>query len=297
MRMKEEKDLNYYKEMVAALKDMLHRTTTHLQSIQTKLEITNGELRRINQEHLQSINYAEGIQRNLLPDKSAFDDYFTESFAFVKQREAIGGDMIFARTLGEYLVFGLMDCTGHGIPAALISMMGYTFLHRILHPKNAFSPGTIINELDTQFREFFRAKGSEKLTMDGMDGILCAYHRPGRLLKYTMAGRPLWYKSNGEWERIRPDRNSIGGSVIRSFKCKTLELKENDELFLFSDGLPDQFGGPKDKKFLTKRIQNILEDNPVETLTQKIEKLKSELDQWQGKESQTDDISFLALKV
>jgi len=286
----DEKPIAFYKEQIYSLKDMMSRTTSYMENLKSELEKKNKEIE-------QSVSYAKNIQHNLLPQSLAFSRQFSEHYFEVKQRDNIGGDMVYAREVGDAFVFALMDCTGHGIPGALISMLGYTFLDRIVNPANAHSPALVLKGLDLQFRKFFSRGGNKGALNDGMDGIIGSYHKESKSLKYSMAGRPLWYCKKGKWQRHRPSKSAIGGLTNKSFKTNQLSLDEGDEIFLFSDGLPDQFGGPNDKKFLTKRIENFIKKNKNLNLIERFKGLVDEIAEWQGDTEQTDDISLLALKI
>lgn len=283
------KGIDFYKEQLSSLRDMMSRTTCYMESLKSELQNRNNEIQ-------QSVNYAKGIQQNLLPQGKSFCNHFDQSYCTVKQRDGIGGDMIYAREFGDAFVFALMDCTGHGIPGALISMLGYTFLDRTLNANNAHSPALVLKEVDQQFKDFF-GKSNGQMHNDGMDGVLCSYHKETKSIRYSMAGRPIWFNKNNEWIYHRPAKSSIGGSRNKSFETESISLNQGDEIFLFSDGLADQFGGPKDKKFLTKRIKNALEIDKKLTLEERFQKLFEKVVDWQGKTEQTDDISLLALKV
>jgi len=287
---KSEENATFYKEQLDSLKDMMSRTTSYMEMLQSELKKKNREIE-------QSVNYAQNIQHNLLPKSTVFKSQFKEYFYDVRQRDIIGGDMIYAKQVGDEFIFALMDCTGHGIPGALLSMLGYTFLDRLINSANSNSPSLILKALDLQFKKFFSQSPSERTLTDGMDGILCCYHKRSKILKYSLAGRPLWYHHNGEWHRQRPAKSSIGGSRNKGFETICLSLDDGDEIFIFSDGLTDQFGGPHDKKFLTKRALNCLINQKKLNLTDRFQNLVEEVFEWKGKTEQTDDISLLALKL
>lgn len=282
-------DIAYYKEQFASFKSMFAMTTKHLQKVQKELKEANDAM-------AQSVAYAEKIQAQMLPKWNPDDDIVKEHYMFIQKRDIIGGDFLYVKHLESVLVFGLMDCTGHGIPGSLLSMMGYNFLNDIILHKNVLAPDIALKLLDERIHEYFQSEKNSKVMNDGMDGILCVYDKESKQMHYAMAGRPLWIKQNNTWEKIRPDQNAIGGSLSKTFVKHTINLEANDEVFIFSDGLSDQFGGSRNKKFLTKRILQHLLSNEELNIKEKGEKLKNEIIKWKGKNEQTDDISYLSIR-
>ena len=285
-----EEKLAFYEEKVSSFKDMMTRTTAYLNEMQKELIQKNTEI-------YQSISYAENIQNNLLPDMSVFNDIFSEEFYLVKQRNNIGGDMVFAKRFERTICFGLMDCTGHGVPGALISMLGYTFTMESIHESDPENPAEILNKLDLKFRNFFKKENSTEFLYNSMDSIVCSYNIDHNTLKFSTAGRPLWYKSEQGWERMKSGKKSIGSSQKGCFKNENKKVQPEDEVFLFSDGVIDQFGGITDKKFMSRRVLEILNNNSQLSLTERMKLLEVKLNSWQGPKEQTDDISFIALKL
>lgn len=290
------KDTQYYKEQLTSLKDMFARTTDHMQKLQDELKVAKDRLEESQESMNQSIAYAKKIQEHLLP--IAFKNCVFDELCFdVYQRDQIGGDFVYVSEKQDRIYFGLMDCTGHGIPGALLTMMGYNFLSEIILSNTPQAANKVMQALDDKFQSFFSQKYGRDQMRDGMDGVLCSYDINTHKLQYCMAGRPFWAKTNGKWFKHRPDRNSIGGSNDSNFKLHELTLKKGDEIFLFSDGLTDQFGGPKNKKFLTKRLYTHLNNDNFLNLKSKVDSLKQKLNDWQGDEEQTDDIAYIAIKV
>lgn len=287
----------YYKEQLSSLKDVMQRTTSYMDELQDQLEETKSKLELKHNEMLQSISYASKLQDKIILDKSLFEAHFSESFMYVNQRDGIGGDMIYGKQKGNVIYFGLMDCTGHGIPGALISIMGYTFLEEILSFDKYLSPAEVCSQLDRKIRNVLQENNRSDILKDGMDAIFCAYDTSSKKLSYSCAGRPIWYCSGGEWEKIKSKRQSIGGDDCSNFLNEGVLLKEGDEVFLFSDGLTDQFGGEKDKKFLPKRVSEIIEDRNLLSLKTRLSQLKNEHLDWKSQTFQTDDVAFLGLKI
>lgn len=285
----------YYKEQLSSLKDMFARTTSHMQKLQEDLKTAKEQVEESNNKLNQSISYAQKLQNYLLPFNYN-SCVFSELYFHVKQRDHIGGDFIYITEIDNKVYFAVMDCTGHGIPGALLTMMGYSFLNEIIIKNNSLNANEILERLDEKFNHFFHPKNRQQTMQDGMDGVLCIFNSKTSVLQYAMAGRPFWAKINGKWIKNRPDRNSIGGLTLSDFELHEVLLNKGDEVFLFSDGLTDQFGGERNKKFLTKRLyQHLVQDNFI-NLKSKLDSLLQSLTEWQGDEEQTDDIAYIAIK-
>jgi serine phosphatase RsbU (regulator of sigma subunit) len=284
----EKESTAYYKEQLNSIKQMFSMTTKHLQEVQDELKEKNNNIS-------QSVAYAQKIQSQMLPTFAP--KVFQETYGIVKQRDLIGGDFIYYSTLKDKVIFGLMDCTGHGVPGALLSMMGYNFINDSVHSKQILNPAELLKEIDRKFHHYFSHHADEKVMRDGMDGIMCVYNQQTNTLHYSMAGRPFWSKQNGRWEKHRPDRNSIGGAFSSAFVEHEVKCDETTEVFLFSDGLSDQFGGENDKKFLTKRIMQHLKKHDKLRVQEKAKKLNQTIEEWMGDNKQTDDIAYLLIKI
>lgn len=292
-----ENELEYYKEQLSSLKDMMQRSTSYMQKLQSDLSDAKEEIENTHQEIVESVNYAKGIQDRLIPEERVFENYFSQARFYLSQQGTIGGDLIYAREREGSIYFGLMDCTGHGVPGALISMMGYSFLDEIVKYGSKKTSGEVMELLNSHFVEFFKSRKNEPKRHDGMDGIFFHFMPAENLLCYSMVGRPLWLKTAEGWEYIKSDRLSIGGGYTGEFKCHSRTLNPGDELFIFSDGLPDQFGGTRNKKFLSKRVKEVLYKTENLPISQKVDKMVNELTKWKNGFEQTDDVSFMGLKL
>jgi serine phosphatase RsbU (regulator of sigma subunit) len=205
--------------------------------------------------------------------------------------------MIYGKQKNDVLYFGLMDCTGHGIPGALISIMGYTFLEEILSQSEYLKPSEVCSELDGKILNLFRENKNSDMLLDGMDGVFCSFDLNTKKLTFACAGRPIWYCKNQTWKEVKSKGLSIGGDRKSHFVNEEVFLKDGDEIFLFSDGLTDQFGGEKDKKFLPKRVSKIIKDKKLLSLETRLSQLKNEHLDWKSQTFQTDDVAFLGLKI
>lgn len=292
---KQLEDIQYYKEQLSSLKDIFARTTDYMNKLQRELNESKRLTDATNESLNQSISYAKKIQNHLIPNQRNLC-IFEEVHFDVIQRDIIGGDFIYITEIKDTFFFCLMDCTGHGIPGALLTMMGYNFLSEIILSNPELTPDEILSALNIKIQRFFSQNKSETSINNGMDGVLCSYNVKTNKLQYSMAGRPFWAKINGNWMKHRPKRNPIGEINDHTYDLYELNINKGDEIFLFSDGLTDQFGGEKNKKFMTKNLFNHLDENNFLSLESKVNSLIDKLKAWQGNEEQTDDISYIAIK-
>lgn len=283
-------------ERIAAQDLMMAQTTSYMNSIQQKLEKSKKELERKNKEIIDSLIYAKRLQQSSLPSPELWEECFTDSFCHLSQSQIIGGDFCFLVKYNEYIIVGVFDCTGHGIPGAMLSMMGTSLLNEIITIKKVRSAGHILKELNQLFKEQFRNRSLG--VNDGMDGAVCVIDKKGRL-NYAGAKRPLWLlpKSSNFIQVYKPDPVSIGERSLKAaFKETYINLKKGDRFYLFSDGVTDQFGGDKNKKFSRKRLQKLIEDIGDLKMTTQYQILAKNLKSWQGELDQTDDQLMIGIK-
>ncbi len=284
----------YYQEQLDSMRDMMDRTTSYMEDLQQELKEAKKSLEERHVQIINSINYASKIQKQLLPDESIFEKYFSDHYWFISQRDTIGGDFIFVKEIEGVVFFGLFDCTGHGIPGALLSIMGHQLINEIFESKNDLTTSKVADSLNQLFTTFF---ANESKLNDGMDGVICRYDPSNHLFSYTSAGRPVWMKRNGEWLKLSNSRSSIGAMPKNNvYHSEGFSLVDNDEMFIFSDGLPDQFGGPRNKKFLPKRIMSVLNNEKHVQLSDRLANLETVHKMWYSDTDQTDDISFVGVK-
>jgi ligand-binding sensor domain-containing protein/serine phosphatase RsbU (regulator of sigma subunit) len=282
------------------------------QILEAKVEERTFELKESNLklEHAytdikDSINYAEKIQRAILPMDDLIKKYLPDSFVLFQPRDIVSGDFYWFGTINidedqekDYILFAAADCTGHGVPGAFMSMVGNTILNEIVLTNKIFNPGVILHQLHLGVKKAL--KQNENQSRDGMDIALCCIDIKNNKLLYAGANRPLWIVDDNGLTEIKATKSAIGGFTDDStvFFEHEINLKPDMQVYAFSDGYPDQFGGPEGKKFMTKRLKDLLVANQNLSFKEKKEFLMVTIKEWMGLEyEQIDDILLIGFKV
>ncbi len=255
-----------------------------------------------------SIEYAKNLQYAILPKHAAFEGRFERHFIFYRPKDIVSGDFYWLEDVNDTTFVAVADCTGHGVPGAMVSMVGYQGLNKAVREKQLSKPSEILQSLSDHVEEQFEKSGGS--VKDGMDIALFSISKNQRNLTFAGAHNPLLVVSrrteieNTElkesvdgWNMflIKSDRRSVGGYFDSGpFTDHKLQLEKGDTLFLFSDGYADQFGGENDKKLGIKRLRQVLLQSVVDN---DFEYLESFYNEWKGNTEQIDDVSLIALTI
>lgn len=262
-----------------------------------ELTETLDELKTKNQEVISSINYAQRIQNAMLPQPEEIKTILPHSFVLFKPKDIVSGDFYWLIKKENKIIVAVVDCTGHGVPGAFMSMIGNDLLNEIVGFRGITKPDLILNALHRGVRQVLRQE--ETQNNDGMDMSICVIDTQSGILEYAGAKSPLVYIQQGHLSFIRGDKLPIGGSQgpsTREYTKRILQIQEGDVLYLFSDGFADQFGGPNQKKFMIKHFRELLHSIHEKPIHQQKEILNKVLEDWKGKEKQVDDILVLGIK-
>jgi tetratricopeptide (TPR) repeat protein len=252
-----------------------------------------------NKEITDSINYAKRIQEAMLPSEKILKECFPESFIFYKPKDIISGDFYWATKHNGSVYIAAADCTGHGVPGALMSMIGISFLRQIINESNINDTAEILNKLHIMVISALNESLDERVSKDGMDISLLKLDPVKKDLQFSGAVRPLYYIENGELLSVKGDRFSIGGvkAIDESFSSHHLPLNGNKFYYMFSDGIADQFGGPAEKKFMVGNLQRLL----IQVSSQEPQSQKKDIEdafnEWKGAIEQTDDVMVVGFKA
>lgn len=195
------------------------------------------------------------------------------------------------------MLFAAVDCTGHGVPGAFMSMIGNTMLNEIVNGKGVVSPGEILKQLREGIIKSLKQTGSTGENQDGMDIALCSLD--GNILEFAGANNPLWIISNGEFREIKADKQPIGiyYGETKPYTNHTVELRKGDCVYIFTDGYADQVGGSAEKKFKYKQLQELIVANHKLAMEQQKALYFDAIDKWKGNLEQVDDILLIGVRL
>ncbi len=287
-------ETSYFKEQLQAKEDMLAQTTRFLVQIQKDLEKNNDELSLANKEIFESISFASLIQNSLLPDADILKIFFKDASYKVMQQIGIGGDTIFIKNTNKGVVFGLLDSTGHGVPAALLSISGTLLLKELMTSMEIDNPKTLLNLLNHQLHKTFN---NSRSSIAHKEGIIFSYSSTRNNLTYSSAkGKALLLRQTGEIEELTNTKKSIGDEANTEFELFEIRVEAGDKLIIYSDGLTDQFGGEKNKKFSRERLKTLLTKMSTKNASSLVKIIEGEFASWKKENKQTDDVSFMIIE-
>jgi serine phosphatase RsbU (regulator of sigma subunit) len=263
-----------------------------------QLNFAREELAYKNKNVTDSIIYARKIQDSLIPSVTSFEKHFRESFVFFKPRDIVSGDFYFIREVGDRIYVVAADCTGHGVPGALMSMIGLQTLDRIIAEAITIQPGEILNTLSREIEiTFSRDHDESYMVKDSMDIAVCVIDRRDRHLEFAGAFLPVYLLRDGNLLELKGDKFVIGRTTAgQSFTSQKMSLEEEDTIYLFTDGYVDQFGGTENKKFMNRRFRYLLVTIHKYSMADQKTILADNITTWMGSNDQVDDIMVLGFR-
>jgi serine phosphatase RsbU (regulator of sigma subunit) len=248
-------------------------------------------------ELMASLKYASLIQRAVLPDQRYLENILSDYFILHKPRDIVSGDFYYCSREEELVVVAAGDCTGHGVPGALMSIMGISFLNEILSARGPCKPARILNLLRERVMNALHQRGEELENKDAIDMALCVFDSAKSELQYAGANNPLYHIRDKVLTEIKADKMPVGINAIEeeSFTNHSLQLIPGDCVYIFSDGYPDQFGGPMNKKFKYGPLKELLIRISDRPMAKQHEELDHVIESWKGSEPQVDDILIFGI--
>ncbi|MCO5267474.1 MAG: tetratricopeptide repeat protein [Brumimicrobium sp.] len=263
-----------------------------------KVEKAHDELAEKNREILDSITYAKRIQSAILPPTKLVKEYLPTSFILYKPKDIVAGDFYWMEQKGDLLLFAAADCTGHGVPGAMVSVVCNHALNRSVREYNLSEPGKILDKTRELVIEEFEK--SEEGVKDGMDISLCGLNLKTNTLTWSGANNPLWVikKGDTEVEEIKANKQPIGKYVApEPFDTHTIQLEKGDSLYIFTDGYQDQFGGEKGKKFKAKNMRELVLSIQNQPMDHQREAIDTAFEEWKQNHEQVDDVCVIGVRV
>jgi serine phosphatase RsbU (regulator of sigma subunit) len=300
------------RELEAKVKERTEEILQQKEEIETQRDILFAQKNEIT----DSINYAQRIQTAALPDKEFMDAVMPEYFVLFKPRDIVSGDFYWIKEVKNYLIVVVADCTGHGVPGAFMSMLGLTLLNEQIGRSRLDKPGEILDRLRKKVKETLAQKGKTQEQKDGMDMALAMIDKENQELDFAGAFNPLYLirqsaegddplaqyaslKNEGyQLYDLKGDRQPIGVySSESNFTTRQIQLQKGDTIYLFSDGFADQIGGPKGKKFMSRKFKMALLGIQHLSMEEQRKSLNNTLEKWSGNNEQVDDILVMGIRV
>ncbi len=256
------------------------------------------ELELVVRKLTDSISYAKNIQQAMLPTKESFHDIFDDGFIFFQPRDELSGDFYWFEEVDGKKVIAAVDCTGHGVPGALMSMLGYDLLTDIVKVRKILRPDEILEEMDRGIKKILRQE--ETMNADGMDAAICVIDSEENKILYAGANNPLVLINEEGLTYLKGSRAPVGGFNDRgnhNYELHEMSVNSNGRLYLFSDGYQDQFGGRQGKKFMSKNFRKLLMDNYRKPMASQAKTIDYTMKKWMNDEPQVDDMLVIGVAV
>ncbi len=274
------------------LKIIINEATAEIQEQKNDIEHKNEEI-------VSSIRYAQRIQEAVIPNNKQMKKEFPEHFVLWKPRDIVSGDYYWMMKKHGKTILAAADCTGHGVPGAFMSIMGISFLNQIANNPMVQTAASALDMLRQSVVTSLNQEGSETNTKDGMDMSICVYDFENMTMEFAGAYNPMYMIRDGKLSTFKADRMPIGihERDKNPFTNTLINMHKDDKYYILSDGYIDQFGGPKGKKFMTKRFKNLILEIHEKPMTEQKEILWNTLLDWRGDIEQLDDIIVIGVRV
>lgn len=293
------------------------RDITERLKLENEIAIQSHIIEQKNKDITDSINYAKRIQEAILPGDEEMTEALQDYFVYYRPKDIVSGDLYWANTTTttpkdgpgrKMSLVAAIDCTGHGVPGAFMSIVGHTILEQTLTEPSVNSPGAALDFLTKGVIRTLKQKAGDDFSIkDGMDIALCAVDFGKRQLQFAGANNPLYLIRNGELTQYAGDKQPIGAYIKdqKPFTTTTIALEKGDCIYIFTDGIPDQFGGPKGKKFKYKQLQQVLLETCMLPMQKQREAIHKKMEEWMNFSSdgnrkgfeQTDDMLLIGFRI
>lgn len=267
--------------------------------LEEKVRERTEEIQAQKEEITSSIEYASRIQMAMLPAEELYSSNFKEHFILFKPRDIVSGDFYWIGEKEKHIFFTVGDCTGHGVPGAFMSTLGISALNEIITHKSDYSAAYILNLLRMKIKTSLNQTGKEGEASDGMDIAFCILHKDRQKLEFAGAYNPLFLFRDGELKEYKGDRMPIGiyYGEKESFTNYELKVSKGDTIYIFSDGIYDQFGGPAGTKFKIANLKKLLAEINQKPLNDQKQIIEDEFEKWRGSLEQLDDVTIIGIRI
>ena len=281
------------------LEEMVTERTHQLNEKKKEVELQNEEIAKKNKDITGSIYYAQRIQEAILPDRNDLEGLIPESFIFLKPKDIVSGDFYWFKQESDKVFIAAVDCTGHGVPGAFMSMVANQLLSRIVIDDGVYDPGEVLRLLHNGVIAALASSDQDVISLGGLDMVLCSFDLQKMHVDYSCGSRPLLRIRDGKSKLFKGEKYPVGMILEkeRYFTTHSLELKSGDKYYIYSDGYTDQFGGPDHNKFMTGKFIGLLEGFDNMTMAEQKEGLEIIMDEWIGDKKQIDDMLVIGVGV
>ena len=292
---------DHYEETYRLLNRALEISSNELNDAKSKLNVTLSDLNEINHDLLSSIHYAKLIQEAILPTEGAIKQVLPESFLFYRPRDIVSGDFYWMEQSEGKILIAAVDCTGHGVPGAFMSIIGNNQLNAAVKEDELTTPGLILDRLSQGVCDTLSDTSDEEAGIkDGMDIALVSIDYEKMILEYAGAYNPLYVFRDGKLLETKGDKFPIGISIddtLRLFTNHEFELQKGDCVYIFSDGYPDQFGGPRGKKYKYEQFRQLLFGMHKLPMAEQKTLMENDFVDWMGELVQLDDVLVIGMRL
>ena len=320
IKYRERKLIKEKKELEQKVKERTLEVMMQKEEIEQQKEVIEEK----NKDITDSINYAKRIQEAILPKEEERKNLLQNSFVLFKPKDIVSGDFYWILEKDEKIIFVAADCTGHGVPGALMSMIGSSLLNQIVGEKGCCMPNQILDQLRVEIIKVLRQSGAADESKDGMDACICMYDKNSRKLYFSGANNSLFFvRKNGELQdknnqhlkadlenenyklyEIKSDKQPVGFYLKQTpFTLHEINIQQEDTVYLCSDGYADQFGGPKGKKFMSKKFKELLLSVQNKDMNEQHLLMEESIENWKNYDrslgsgyEQVDDILVIGVR-
>lgn len=285
-------------ELTSNLEQKVKERTEEVVRQKEEIEVQKQKIEELYIDVTDSIRYAKRLQQSILPSDNFVRNCLPDSFVLFKPKDIVSGDFYWVDKSEDKVLFAAVDCTGHGVPGAFMSLVGHNGLDRSLHDNKLVIPARILDDLNRQTSGVMNKEDQDEEVQDGMDIAICSLDYKTMKLEFAGANNPLYIIRGEELLETKADKFAIGGADgDKHFTNHEIQLEKNDIVYIFSDGYADQFGGEKGKKFMYRQFRTLLVEIREKTMAEQKKILTETLTEWRGAIEQIDDIIVIGVRI
>jgi len=276
----------------------ISKKTKQNRKIHSSVIRDRDNISRQNENVAASLKYARNIQQALLPKENFFNSFFNENFVLYQPKESIGGDFYTIKEQDDKVILICGDCTGHGVPGALMTMISLNIINNLIDGKGITQPDKLLNAMSREFRNAFKNEFSSIQIDDGVEIAVCTFLREENKIQFASSRRPILFSQGNKLIKINADSIGINAMMQKdyTFSLKEYDINEGDAIYLFTDGVVDQFGGNHGKKFMIKRLVELIQSFSHKPMQEQKSELNETMQTWMGDYFQIDDILILGIR-